>query len=88
MKCAHQAAKKGLPFKFGSLTLPIDSYVYEVLVLGKDKKYWRIINDFMLAETDGQQWINECADIQFRSNSYQLRNCSKVTSEQWLEVSK
>lgn len=61
--CVRDASSRGVPFKFGTLRVPIDSYVHEVYVRTAAGERWKIVYDIMIDGDAPQQWNATCKDI-------------------------
>lgn len=85
VRCAKEASKRGLPFKFGTVRLPIDSIAHEVLVLSQKSEYWLIVNDRMFDDDSPQQWTQKCKEIKFKNYVlfYQGVECTEVKNGEW-----
>ena len=78
--CVQYAIKNQLPFKFGTVRIPIDSYAYEVLVRDESGNFWEIVYDVMLDGDAPQQWVRRCksVDLAPRYSAYEGKDCEKV----------
>jgi hypothetical protein len=62
--CVQYVLARGLPFKFGTYRIPIDSHAYEVLARAPDGKLWEITYDQMVDDDEsGQQWNRTCRSV-------------------------
>ncbi len=84
--CVKNSIKAGRSFKFGSVRIPADSYVYEVLVLSPEKEYWTITFDLMLDGSNAIHWVKRCdsVNVDVKSLSYKGEGCREVSAEEWL----
>jgi hypothetical protein len=62
--CVQHALRTGVPFKYGSQRVPIDSIATEVVVRTPDSALWLITHDRMLGEEAQQQWNQTCRTVQ------------------------
>ena len=83
--CAKNAFELNKPFKFGTLSLPIDSYWHEVYIKTSDSRYWHIIFDVMIDGTAPQLWIDCCEDLEFINTQKSLSgiNCKRLEDYTW-----
>ena len=84
--CARDAPKQGVPFKYGTKNIPIDSYVFEILYSTPEKEYWLVTLDIMLGGGDIQQWNKKCKNILFRNKSYKGVDCEIVHYKEWIKL--
>jgi len=61
--CVERAIAAGLPFKYGTERLPIDSYATEVIARTPDGKLWMIVFDVMIDGDAPQQWNQVCRTV-------------------------
>lgn len=78
IRCAQQAYADGVPFKFGTVRLPIDSYAYEVLVRSSTGENWEIVYDILIDGTSAQIWFRKCESISLSRNrpGYEVHDCA------------
>jgi hypothetical protein len=66
MSCARQAFESNLPFRYGSLRIPHDSYATEILLRTADGTLWLLTTDQMLGEQEYQYWKQKCTQLVFK----------------------
>ena len=78
--CVDHAIRNGLPFKYGTVRLPIDSYAFEVLVRDSSGAYWDITYDVMIDGDAPQQWVKQCkfVELDHRFSTYEVGSCKSV----------
>ncbi len=78
VRCAKHAYADGIPFKFGTVRLPLDSYAYEVLLRSPSGENWRIVYDIMIDSTAPQIWFQKCESVEFerRPHHYRVHDCT------------
>ncbi len=78
LKCAEQAYADGAPFKYGTVLIPHDSYVYEVLLRTPTGENWRIVYDIMIDGTVPQIWFRICDSVSWARNgrAYEIHDCT------------
>lgn len=79
LDCALRSYRSGLPFKYGTVRLPEDSYAWEILVRSPEGENWLIVYDIMIDGTEPQIWFKKCEAVMFRKrlSSYEGKNCTK-----------
>ncbi len=84
-QCIQYAVSAKQPFKVGSVRIPTDSYLYEILVFSPKKEYWLITLDAMVDGSDTQQRIKRCQNITFSSRHllYEGVDCLEVSNDSW-----
>ncbi|MCB1582216.1 MAG: hypothetical protein R3E90_12710 [Marinicella sp.] len=85
--CAEGAYKQGLPFKLGTLTVPIDSYFYQAHLESADGKYLEVNFDIYPDMNANHHilWTRSCEKFQFNTTQKQIIgvNCEKVSEYSW-----
>ena len=86
-QCAMKAYKKGLPFKLGTLTIPIDSYSYEAFLYSEGGRFLEVNFDAQEGFNGNHYllWTNQCEAFEFDSNKKQILgiNCEKISEYSW-----
>lgn len=85
--CVSNLSLNTTPFKFGSLRLPIDSYVYEVVVRDNVGQYHMFTLDLSADVTSAQLWVERCSRVEFNDEilGYSRENCVDIESQSWGE---
>ena len=78
--CVGHAVRNGIPFKYGTVRIPEDSYAFEVLVRDANGHYWDITYDVMLDGDAPQQWVKRCEVVKLdrRFSTYEVNGCESV----------
>lgn len=86
-KCIADSMAAGVPFKYGSVRIPIDSYLFEALVYTPTKEIWIVHYDVMLDGTDNMHDIQRCEglDLKKSSSTFVGINCEQITTQEWLK---
>lgn len=84
--CVDKSVVSGRPFKYGTVRIPLDSYLFETLVYTPTKKYWIVHYDVMLDGTNNMHVIKRCKRIDLaRSDSiFEGADCVEVSTQEWL----
>jgi len=61
--CVGRAITAGVPFKYGTRRLPLDSFATEVIARTADGKLWMIVFDIMIDGDAAQQWNQTCQTV-------------------------
>jgi hypothetical protein len=69
--CLRKALRGHKPFKFGTVRVPLDSIVTEVLVRSADGKLWMIVVDEMFDEQP-TQWNAICREVRVDTDTLYL----------------
>lgn len=87
LKCIAESMAAGVPFKYGTVRIPIDSYLFEALVYTSAKEVWIVHYDVMLDGTDNMHDIQLCEglDLKNSSSTFEGINCNKITTKEWLK---
>jgi hypothetical protein len=72
--CVREAKRRGVPSKFGTVRIPIDSYVHEVYVRTAAGENWKIVFDVMIDGDAPQQWNQTCGSISVDPETLYLRD--------------
>lgn len=77
MRCAREAFRKSLPFRYGSLRIPQDSYAREILIRSSDGTLWLVTHDVMIDGDAPQLWKQRCTDLHFkpRNSGFVVSGC-------------
>lgn len=84
--CVIKSITEDKPFKFGTVRIPIDSYLFEALVYTPEKEYWIVHYDVMLDGTDNMHIIKRCKGIDLKrsESTFEGIDCVDVPTNQWL----
>lgn len=84
--CIKQSIQSKTPLRYGSVRIPIDSFLFDALVLSEEGEFWLIRYDIMVDGTDNRHFIDRCKSvaIDYYHMSYEGVNCQPVSSEKWL----
>lgn len=84
--CVDKSVASGVPFKYGTVRIPLDSYLFEALVYTPTNEYWIVHYDVMLDGTDNMHVIKRCKRIDLaRSDSiFEGVDCVNVSISEWL----
>ena len=63
LDCIAKAKKRGVPFKYGTRRIPIDSFADEVYVGTAAGETWRLTFDVMVVDFTYQMWIQRCESV-------------------------
>lgn len=87
-QCIKNAISTQTPFRYGSVRIPIDSYLFDALVLSKPGQYWIVKYDAMLDGASAQRFIERCGSIRVNYDTlqYQGISCQKVDEVEWQEA--
>lgn len=83
--CVKKAIESKAPFRYGSIRIPTDSYLFEALVLSDSMEYWTIKYDYMIDGSSHQHIIQRCNSIavDFKNMSYSGKDCHDVSDNDW-----
>ncbi len=85
-RCVKESMKDSRAFKYGSVHIPTDSFLYEVLILTPDNEYWIIKFDLMIDFSNAIFWVKKCKSISLVNKyGYEGGGCRDVESSEWLE---
>lgn len=84
--CVEKSVAGRVPFKYGTVRIPLDSYLFEALVYSPTNEYWIVHYDVMLDGTDNMHVIKRCKGIDLaRSDSiFEGTDCVEVSTQEWL----
>ena len=84
--CVKAGIKAGTPFRYGSIQIPTDSYLFDALVLSSAGEFWLIKYDYMLDGSGNQHFIQRCKSISvnYATLSYKGIECQDVATAEWL----
>jgi len=82
--CAKDALSRNESFKLAIVTIPLDSYLYEILVYSKDKELWLISIDVMLDKSDSSMSLKKCANIKFTEATFSGIGCKHMPIGDWV----
>lgn len=84
--CVKAAMQSKTPFRYGSIRIPIDSFLFEALVLTNTGEYWLINYDSMIDGSGSLHDIKRCESVNFnyKTMTYSGLNCEPVSAQEWL----
>lgn len=88
--CIKSAIGTQTPFRYGSVRIPLDSYLFDALVLTASGEYWSIKYDSMLDGSDAQRFIERCDDVKidYKSLQYEGIGCEIIKEDEWQDAVK
>lgn len=83
--CIKSAIESKTPFRYGSIRIPTDSYLFEALVLSETLEYWIIKYDYMIDESGHSHHIQRCKSVtvDYDNLSYTGNECHDVSDTDW-----
>lgn len=84
--CVKAAIQSKTPFRYGSIRIPIDSFLFEALVLTNTGEYWLINYDSMIDGSGSLHDIDRCESMNFdyTTMSYSGLQCKSISAQEWL----
>ena len=84
--CIKQSIHTKTPFRYGSIRIPIDSFLFDALVLSEAGEFWTIRYDVMVDGTHNANFIERCKSVRvdYSRLAYEGIDCKTVTTEEWL----
>jgi len=84
--CIEKSGSNGLPFKFGTVRIPIDSYLFEAITFTPAKEYWIVHYDYMVDGSSNMHVIKRCKglDLKRSDSTFTGINCIEVSTTDWL----
>ncbi|MET0355689.1 MAG: hypothetical protein ABW044_02870 [Cellvibrio sp.] len=84
--CVKAAMKANTPFRYGSIKIPTDSYLFDALVLSSNGEFWTIKYDYMLDGSGNHHVIQRCksASVEYAEMIYRGTDCQNVPTAEWL----
>ena len=84
--CVEAAIQSKTPFRYGSIRIPIDSFLFEALVLTNTGEYWLINYDSIIDGSGSLHDIDKCESINFdyTTMSYSGLQCKSISAQEWL----
>lgn len=84
--CVKAAIQSKTPFRYGSIRIPIDSFLFEALVLTNTGEYWLINYDSMVDGSGSLHDIERCEAVNFnyKTMTYSGVNCEPISAQDWL----
>lgn len=84
--CVKQSILTKTPFRYGSIRIPTDSYLFDVLVLSSTGEYWTVRYDAMLDGSGSAHFIERCnsVKINYSDLTYEGVDCQPAAAEEWL----
>jgi hypothetical protein len=67
--CIADASRRGVPFKYATRRIPIDSMADEVYLRSTSGEMWVLVFDLMLGDPSIQIWYNKCALVSVDSKT-------------------
>ena len=85
-ECIKKSIADGKPFKYGTVSIPIDSYLFEALIFTPEREYWIVHYDVMLDGTHNLHVIKRCKGIDLARSvsAFEAVDCKAVSTEEWL----
>ncbi len=84
--CIKKSMKAKQPFRYGSIKIPSDSYLFEAVLLSETGEYWIIKYDYMIDGSSNHHFIDRCKtiDVDYQALSFKGEECQEVTASDWL----
>lgn len=84
-KCIKSVLANGKPWKYGAVSIPLDSYAYEIALKSTAGNFWLINIDVALDHTESHQWAKICKGLKFdeRSFTFEGKDCMSVNDNNW-----
>lgn len=84
--CIKAAMKAGTPFRYGSIRIPTDSFLFDALVRSSTGELWTIKYDYMIDGSSNHHFIKRCksASVDYSNLTYEGVDCQDVTAGEWL----
>lgn len=86
-RCIKNAVKTGQPFKFGTLKIVSDLYMFRALIAAPDSKFWIVDYGVMVDQSDHHTRVTVCDSVrvQFNPIFYKRKGCVSVDSQEWYD---
>lgn len=84
--CIARAIAAGQPFKFGTVRIPLDSYLFEAVVGTSQNEFWIVHYDVMVDGTDNQHFIRRCRSLEVKNGgaTFAGSDCVDISTSAWL----
>ena len=84
--CIKTAIKQQTPFRYGSIRIPIDSFLFSALVLSQTGEFWLIDFDSMIDGSGSLHNIKKCSSVQidYLYITFNGTDCQPVSAQEWL----
>lgn len=84
--CIKNAIETNTPFRYGSIRIPVDSFLFQALVLSSKGEFWLIQYDSMVDGSSSLHDIQRCksVNIDYAKITYSGNECLVVSEEEWL----
>lgn len=84
--CIKQSILSKTPFRYGSIRIPIDSFLFDALVLSSTGEFWAVRYDTMLDGTGNSHFIERCKSVKvdYSKLTYEGVDCQPVSTEEWM----
>lgn len=88
--CIKKAIMSNRAFKFGSLDINHDLYLYDAVVFSPNEGFWVIEYGVVVDFSDHHLQVEKCesVNVEFRPLFYERSSCSSVNSDGWFEKPK
>lgn len=85
-KCIRDSSREGQPFKFATVRIPSDSFLFEAIALTPNNDYWIVQYDYMLDGSSSLHDVKRCKGIKLDSDSPTALGigCVNVSTADWL----
>lgn len=84
--CIEKSISQGATFKYATVKIPSDSYLFESLVFTPEKEFWIVHYDYILDGTSNMHVINRCKGLYLKKSDYTFQgiDCIEVPTSEWL----
>lgn len=85
--CVAESVAAGNPFKYATLRIPIDSFLFEAVIQTPEKEFWIVHYDVMVGDpSENLHDVQRCKGLNLRKSKtlYQGVDCYKVPTASWL----
>ena len=85
-KCVAASLNIPEPFKFGTITITGDVYLYSAVVFDPQKNFWLVKLDVMLDGSEANLRVEKCNSIQIEFDPifYDRDGCASIDPTEWL----
>jgi hypothetical protein len=86
--CIKEAVKAGRSFKFASMDINHDLYLYDAVVFSPDKGFWLIEYGVLVDASDAHLQVEKCrtVDIEFNPIFYNRSECQAIDATNWMQA--
>ncbi len=86
-KCIGVANKEKYAYKFGTLSIVSDLYLFDVIILSPDGTYWLVEYGVMLDYSDHHTRVEKCDEVKvlFNPLRYKREVCEFVDAQEWYD---